>query len=151
VKPTDLPEYSVWTTMKTRCNNSNAWNFKYYGGRGIRVCERWETFENFYADMGPRPSPKHELERFKNDIGYEPGNCGWDTHKNQTRNRGNKVTVDFRGQTMLLIEACELMGVKIGPVYVRLRLGWSLEDALSIPLRAKVPNGCGLRGKNKQK
>lgn len=81
-------EYRVWWDMKQRCTNPNNSRFYKYGGRGISVCERWSRFENFYADMGPRPSPKHSIDRIDNDGNYEPGNCHWATRSEQQHNKG---------------------------------------------------------------
>lgn len=81
-------EYNIWTSMKQRCHNPNFRFYANYGGRGISVCERWrESFEAFYADMGPRPSKKHTIDRIDNDGGYEPGNCAWSTYKEQAQNK----------------------------------------------------------------
>ncbi len=68
--------YSSWRNMKARCNNPNDPKFKHYGGRGITVCDRWSSFQNFYEDMGERPNG-HSIDRINNDLGYEPGNCQW--------------------------------------------------------------------------
>lgn len=82
------PEYKAWASMKARCSNSKRHNYHRYGGRGICVCERWLKFENFLADMGPRPSPSHSLDRYPNNDGnYEPGNCRWATRVEQAGNR----------------------------------------------------------------
>jgi hypothetical protein len=81
-------EYSIWRQMRQRCSNSRNTSYKLYGGRGISVCARWDTFENFLADMGRRPSPQHSLDRFPNNDGnYEPGNVRWATAKQQANNR----------------------------------------------------------------
>lgn len=79
-------EYQIWGGMIKRCTNPKTWAWKYYGGRGIKVCKRWLSFENFYADMGPRPK-NLTLDRINNDGNYEPGNCRWVTRKQQTANR----------------------------------------------------------------
>lgn len=82
------PEYKCWAMMLQRCNNPRAHAYESYGGRGIRVCEWWNTFENFFADMGTRPSPLHSIDRFPNNDGdYEPDNCRWATKKEQAANR----------------------------------------------------------------
>jgi hypothetical protein len=82
-----LPEYTIWKLMRGRCNNPNGLHFADYGGRGIKVCERWTNFENFYADMGSRPSKLHSIDRINNNGCYEPSNCQWATQVQQTNNR----------------------------------------------------------------
>jgi len=73
--------------MFARCNNPNVWGFKYYGGRGIKVCKRWQEYENFLLDMGRRPGKGYSIDRINNDGDYEPGNCRWATAKQQANNQ----------------------------------------------------------------
>lgn len=85
------PEYCSWRSMLARCRDSKHSSFKYYGGRGITVCERWDSFENFLADMGPRP-PDCSLDRIDPNGNYEPKNCRWATPAQQTANQRSRST-----------------------------------------------------------
>ena len=89
------PLYDTWNSMRKRCKNPRSPNFKYYGGRGIKVCERWESFENWMDDMGPRPDPKYRLVRLDLAGDYEPSNCKWGA-------RGEEGTVNRRGREFAL-------------------------------------------------
>lgn len=94
----DTPEYAIWCAMKARCHNPNDRDFKYYGARGVRVCDTWRTsFEAFIADVGRRPDPTLSIERLDNAKGYEPGNVAWATKEAQARNRRPWGSVTRRG------------------------------------------------------
>jgi hypothetical protein len=98
-------EYSAWTTMKTRCLNPKTAKYPDYGGRGIKVCDRWLTsFENFLADMGHRPSAEHSLDRIDNDGNYEPGNVRWATRSEQVQNRRVSVRTGQRFNRLTVIK-----------------------------------------------
>lgn len=136
------PEYRTWHAMKSRCNSQSNIGYKYYGGRGIKVCESWrESFEKFLADMGPRPSDKHSIERIDVDGNYEPSNCVWADNETQKRNKRNTTLISFNGITKTLTEHAEENGLNSGTVWVRINeLGWSVEDALTKPTKSEVGN-----------
>lgn len=93
-------EYHIWTTMKGRCYTPTSNRYHYYGGRGIKVCDRWrDSFENFLADMGPRPK-KQSLDRIDNDGDYEPDNCRWATQSEQCRNSRRSRRVTINGESL---------------------------------------------------
>lgn len=117
--------------MKARCENENDPKYPRYGARGITVCDRWRnSFENFFADMGPRPSKLHTIDRKDNDLGYSPNNCRWATKKEQQRNmsRNHKLTV--RGETKTIAEWAEIQELNPGTIHGRLRRGLSDEAAV---------------------
>ena len=126
------PEYGAWVHMRQRCNNPKNTSFRYYGGRGIRVCDRWDSFENFLADVGVRPSTDHSLDRYPNQKGnYEPGNVRWATRADQNRNRSNTRFYEFQGRRLTLGQWANETGVSKGTLWFRLRVGWSIERTLT--------------------
>lgn len=128
-------ERTTYYGMLQRCYDTSAPGYKNYGAKGIRVCARWRaSFENFLADMGPRPSAKHSIDRYpKQDGNYEPKNCRWATAKEQARNREGVVYVDYLGQRISVAEYAERAGVGAGMLHNRLKRGWSVEEALTTP------------------
>lgn len=134
---TGSPEHMVWKGIIARCTNPNYEHWDRYGGRGITMCERWFTsFEAFFADMGPRPSPSHSIDRRDNDGNYEPGNCQWALPNVQRRNQTRNRIVEYRGRTMPLVDACELAALPYNTVRRRIDVsGWPIEMALSEPVR----------------
>lgn len=125
------PEYSAWVAMLTRCRDESHVSYHNYGGRGIRVCERWSSFEHFLADVGRKPSPSHTLDRWPNKDGhYEPGNVRWATKKEQARNTRRNLLLTHDGRTLCVAEWAEILGVNRNTVYGRLNRGWTLAEAL---------------------
>lgn len=133
-------EYQSFSSMRERCLNPNKEGYAAYGGRGITVCERWASFENFFADMGPKPTPRHTIERVDNNGNYTPENCKWATPEEQRRNMRTSVYVNYEGKQILLLDLVQKLGLNRNQVYQRLTLGWPLEDALTVPIRAKKKN-----------
>jgi hypothetical protein len=131
--------FAIWRNMLSRCGNPNVPHYGRYGGRGIKVCDRWLTFVNFFADMGERPSPEHSLDRIDNDGNYEPGNVRWTTIGQQAVNR-RKRTIHKNGKPLLLITIGEetlsiadwsrKSGIDKGTLRSRIRRGWPPETIL---------------------
>lgn len=119
--------YRSWKDMRQRCNNPNNKSYDDYGGRGIKICERWNSFANFFADMGDRPE-KHSIDRIDVNGNYEPNNCRWATDKEQARNKRNNHIME-NGKT--LAENCEIVGVDFKVVSYRISQGYSFDEALS--------------------
>jgi hypothetical protein len=125
--------YSIWEGMKQRCTSPSSSYWHRYGGRGIKVCERWQSFENFYADLGAPPTKQHSLGRIDNDGDYEPSNVRWETLEQQNNNKvlNHKVTID--GVTKTLTQWAEENGLKPSTVMSRVSYGWSDYDAVTLP------------------
>lgn len=128
------PEYSAWANLKQRCINESCEAYPDYGGRQIEVCDRWkgpDGFVNFYADMGPRPSPKHSIDRIENDDDYTPENCRWATRSQQKANRRCSVNLTLNGVTQPLVEWAKQLGVSRGTLFWRYQRGLTDEQILS--------------------
>jgi hypothetical protein len=124
-------EYGIWRHMKTRCENKNSPAYKWYGARGIKVCEKWLDFKNFFEDMGVRPSKKYSIDRINVDGNYEPSNCRWATMRDQQRNRRNNAVYTYNGITASLAELCELNGCKYKTVHMRMSKGAPIDQAMT--------------------
>jgi hypothetical protein len=125
-------EYRIWGTMISRCENPNHIAFADYGGRGIKVCDRWKnSVSDFISDMGPRPSRKHSIDRKDSNGDYEPCNCRWATPKEQSRNTSRNRFVTYGVETLTLAEWGERNGLRGSLIGNRLKAGWSVEDALT--------------------
>ena len=142
------PEYRAWQTARLRCTDPENPAWADYGGRGITMCSRWlNDVRAFVADMGPKPSPAHEIDRIDNDRGYEPGNCRWVLRAVNCRNRRSNRVVEFRGELRSVADWCESLGLPTSAVIKRLDAGWTPAAALTKPVRAKRPNGSGRRAR----
>jgi hypothetical protein len=132
-------EWVRWSAMKNRCLNPTEPSYRYYGARGITVCDRWlgkqDGFLHFLADMGPIPSKSYSIERKDNNGNYEPGNCKWATQKEQARNKRTTVKVTVGEETHCISEWAEIRGISRDVIYKRIRdCGWDPVRAITQPL-----------------
>lgn len=131
-------EYRTWCMMRDRCSNPENKNWKDYGGRGIRVCDRWQdSFENFLADMGRKLCGLNTIEREDTNGNYEPGNCRWASQKEQTRNKRSSHLLTYKGETLCLGEWAEKLGVNARPLWARVRRGWTPEQVIETPFTGR--------------
>lgn len=129
------PTYNSWFGMFQRCENKNNAAYHRYGARGIEVCARWhgdDGFSNFLSDMGERPAGM-TLDRKDTDGSYEPSNCRWASPKTQAANKTNNIHVTIDGETLILSEWCERLGLNYKSVHTRISAGWDVADALLSP------------------
>lgn len=121
------PEYRTWTSMRHRCLYEHNKNYKNYGGRGIKICDRWlNSFENFREDMGERP-PGTSLDRIDNEGGYDPSNCKWSTTAEQASNKRSNVRVEYEGQSYTLTQLALKLGIKKRTLSSRYEVGSKLD------------------------
>lgn len=131
---TGTSEHRSWMSMITRCHGSDASreDFHLYQGKGIRVCDRWREFVNFLADMGPKPTNRHSIERLDSTRDYEPGNCIWATPKQQANNTTRNRKIPFNGETLTLAGWSERLGINKSTLSERLEK-WPVDVALTLP------------------
>lgn len=141
--------YRSWACMRQRCLNPEHEHHAAWGGRGIRPCSRWDSFANFLADLGPRPSKRHSIDRIHNDRGYWCGkpecpecgplgrkpNCRWATQFEQSRNTRRNKTLTLGDETHCASAWAEILGISASVIVVRKRRGWSDERTLTTPVR----------------
>lgn len=126
-------EYVSWKCMRSRCANKGNASWKYYGARGVTVCDRWADFWLFFCDMGPKPTTDHQIERRENSVGYEPGNCCWATPHEQQRNTVKCRMLEHAGESLCVADWEKRTGIPSTTIVARLnRFGWSVSDALSV-------------------
>lgn len=138
-------EWRIFNAMKSRCLNKNTARYPDYGGRGIKICDRWllgcgklNGFQCFLKDMGERPSCDYSLDRIDNNAGYSPENCKWSTRIEQGRNTRSNRIIKIKGKSLPLSEAVEMFS-SVSPVTVRMRLhrGWDEYHAITAPIGAQ--------------
>jgi len=131
--------YNTWSGMKDRCDNPKSKDYANWGGRGIALCDEWQSFEPFYEwAMSNGYNEKLQIDRKDNEKGYSPDNCRWTTIKVQANNRRGNFNITFNGETHTLSQWSEIIGIKQGTLRRRLRVNkWSIKDALTIPLNGR--------------
>ena len=135
---TKSPTYKSWRSMIRRCEAPGDISYPRYGGRGISVCARWrDSFQAFLDDMGERPSRSQQLDRIDNEGNYTPGNCRWATRKEQARNRRSNTMLSHDGKTMCIAAWADHLGWTQGQIHNRLSYGWSIERALTQPIKPR--------------
>lgn len=128
------PEYRTWRAMRARCSNPKLKEYPRYGGRGITVCERWQSYENFLADMGRRPSLQYTIDRIDVNDGYFKENCRWATAQEQSRNRTNNVLIEINGVAKTMSEWAIIHNIKKSTINKRIKRGWTAVDAVVRPI-----------------
>jgi len=131
--------YRVWKGMRQRCNNPHTIGWKDYGGRGITVCPEWDSFEQFLADMGPRPSKEYSLDRLDNEQGYSKANCRWATTTEQGANRRGNRFLEYDGRRLTLAQWAQETGIPYATLRDRIANGWSPERILTTTPRKPRP------------
>ena len=129
------PIYTVWKNMRARCERPYSVDYYLYGGRGIKVCERWHTFQNFFDDMGDIPFPLAQIDRIDCDGNYELSNCRWTTATENMRNRRINNYITFEGETHCITEWEEMKGLSRDRIATRLKAGWDLDKAMNTPIK----------------
>lgn len=139
------PEYETWASMMRRCCNPRQQAYARYGGRGIGVAREWRGpggFQRFFAAIGPKPTPQHTIDRIDNAKGYEPGNVRWATAAEQQRNRTTNRWLEAHGERLMLVDWAARLGCGHTVILSRLRDGWSVERAVTTPVKhPKNPRG----------
>lgn len=131
--------YRIWSGMLARCHTPSASGYANYGGRGITVCDRWRSFDNFFADMGEAWHEGATIDRVNNDAGYSPENCRWSSRKEQNRNQRDLIFLEFNGQRKCVSAWAEDLGMPSASIRARVKRGWSVEKTLLTPIRGHKP------------
>lgn len=129
--------YRIWAGMKARCADTKGPSAHLYALKGIRVCERWSSFENFFEDMGPAEWEGVTLDRIDGSKGYEPGNCRWATYLQQGNNTSANKRITYGGETRTIAEWARIVGIRQNTITWRLRRGWNEKEALTIPTQKR--------------
>lgn len=137
--------YRIWAGMKDRCYNKNNTKYKFYGERGIKVCDRWKDsdkgFENFILDIGFKPNDGYSIDRIDGNGNYSPENCKWATRKEQDRNKRNSIKINYGGEIYHLYDLAEKFNIKPRTLHARIfEYNWKIEIALTSPVNNRIKN-----------
>lgn len=133
--------YVTWRNIIDRCTKPRIEQYPRYGGRGIKVCDRWMKFENFYEDMGDKPGADYSIERLNTDGNYTPENCVWATAKEQANNRTNNYVVVYKGKKTTLAQLSEATNILPSTIWRRIvQHKMSVEAAVTTPVKEMVPH-----------
>jgi len=135
---TSGPTYRTWTGMKDRCKNPSHLSWKYYGGKGVTIAERWMDFQNFLEDMGDKPSPDHTIDRIDLKGNYTPENCRWATLEEQGNNKSNNRYITVGCCTLTTAQWTKERGFLKPTIHTRLARGWSERDAVMKPIKRRA-------------
>lgn len=134
---TKTAEYGIWAGMMARCFNPNNDHYNSYGARGIKVCDKWKEFINFFNDMGLRPSDAYSIDRINVNGNYELSNCRWILKVEQQRNTQKSIHITWQGTTMCLREWAAKLGIEYKMLWARLKNGWSVAQAFTASTRER--------------
>ena len=127
--------YRTWARIKQKTRNPKTPNYKKYGAKGIDVCDEWfNSFVVFFDYVGEKPFPKATIDRIDNSKGYEPGKVRWATYKEQENNRTNNRIIDIDGVKLTVSQWADKAGISYRVILTRLRMGWTVKDAVSLPI-----------------
>jgi hypothetical protein len=130
--------FKIWTGIRKRCNNPKCKSYKWYGGRGVKISDKWDNFIDFYNDMKEGYADDLSLDRINPNGNYEPGNCRWATSKIQNRNRRNNNVITYNNKSKTLAEWAELSGNNYTVINYRIKNGWDIEKAIFSPTIQKI-------------
>lgn len=126
--------FRIWSGIRERCHKPYSSRYQYYGARGIKLCDRWQKFENFLADMG-QAEQSQTIERINNNGDYSPENCIWASQKLQNNNKSNNRFLEYNGQRKTISQWADVIGIHQDILWKRLDRGWSIKKSLTLPLQ----------------
>jgi hypothetical protein len=134
----NTPEHRVWMSMRVRCLNPDNDAYRNYGGRGITIAPEWDDFRAFLRDMGPKPTPKHQLDRVDNSKGYSKENCRWTSRVENLNNKRTNRSLTFNGKAQTIAQWAAEAGMNYRTLNNRINRGWPVERALTEPVLKEI-------------